>query len=312
VAIRDRLIAKKLFRGKNSSNLATADMHADPGRSVTMTVAFVFSGGASLGASQAGMLQALYEAGIRPDLLVGTSAGAINAAFVASRPATVQTALDLQRIWRGLKRSQIFPANPLTAGLGMLGLRDHSVSPSSLRRLLSHHVDIDRLEDAPVELHVLAADLQSGDEVLLSDGPTIDAVLASAAIPGVFPGVPWASRLLVDGGIVNNTPISHAVELGADQIYVLMAVGTRPLGRVPRGALASAVAAVSHAITRRFAQDVARYADSVDLKILSATRVEGIMPTDFGRADQLIADGLSVARARLTRRDRVVQLRSAA
>ena len=194
----------------------------------------------------------------------------------------------------------------------MLGLRDHSVSPGSLRRMLTRHVQIDRLEEAPIDLHVLAADLLSGEEVLLSEGPTVDAVLASAAIPGVFPGVQWASRLLVDGGIVNNTPISHAVELGAEQIYVLMAVGAGPLGRAPRGAVASAVAAVSHAITRRFAEDVARYAHSVDLRILSAPRLESIMPTDFGRADQLIAQGLRVARAGLAGRDRVVQLRPAA
>ncbi len=277
-----------------------------------MRVAFVFSGGASLGASHAGMLQALYEQGVRPDLLVGTSVGAINAAFVASRPPTVQTALDLQQIWRRLNRSQVFPANPLRAGLGMLGVRDHSVSPGSLRRLLSRHVEIDRLEQSPVELHVLAADLMSGEEVLLSGGPTVDAVLASAAIPGVFPGVPWASRLLVDGGIVNNTPISHAVELGAEQIYVLMAVGAGPLGRAPRGVIASGVAAVSHAITRRFAEDVARYGDSVDLRILSPARLEGVMPTDFGHADELIANGLSVARTSLTQRDQVVHLRSAA
>jgi NTE family protein len=148
--------------------------------------------------------------------------------------------------------------------------------------------------------------------VLLSTGPTIDAVLASAAIPGVFPAVPWASRILVDGGVVNNAPISHAVELGAEQIYVLMAVGTAPLTRAPHGALASAVAAVSHAITRRFAEDVARYADSVDLTILPAPRVEGIMPTDFGRADELIADGLRVARAGLAQRGQVTPLRAAA
>ena len=91
-----------------------------------------------------------------------------------------------------------------------------------------------------------------------------------------------------------------------------MAVGTGPLERPPRGVVASAVAAVSRAISRRFAEDVARYADSVDLRILSAPRVEGIMPTDFGRADELIADGLSVTRASLARRDRVVHLRPAA
>src|SRR6185437_7517516 len=133
--------------------------NTQPRRSVTMRVAFVFSGGANLGASQAGLLQALYEEGIRPDLLVGTSAGAINAAFVASRPQTVETSRDLQRIWRRLKRCQVCPANPLTAGLGVLGLKDHSVSPGPLRRLLSRHLDVDRLQDAPVDLHVLAADL---------------------------------------------------------------------------------------------------------------------------------------------------------
>lgn len=271
-----------------------------------MRVAFVFSGGASLGAAQAGMLQALYEEGICPDLLVGTSAGAINAAFVASRPTTVQTARDLQQLWRGVRRCQIFPTNPLSAGLGMFGLRDHSVSSGSLRRLLARHIEMERLEDASVGLHVLAADLMNGEEALLSNGPAIDAVLASAAIPGVFPGVRCGSRVLVDGGIVNNVPISHAVELGADQVYVLMAVGTGALRRTPRTAVGSAIAAVSHAITRRFAEDVARYADVVDLKILQAPRVEDIMPTDFRHADELIAHGLRAARTSLARRGKVI------
>jgi NTE family protein len=186
------------------------------------------------------------------------------------------------------------------------------VSSGSLRRLLARHIEIDRLEEASVELHVLATDLMTGEEALLSNGPAIDAVLASAAIPGVFPGVRCGSRLLVDGGIVNNTPISHAVELGADQVYVLMAVGTGALKRAPGGAIGSAIAAVSHAITRRFADDVARYAGLVDLKILQAPRVEDIMPTDFGHADELIADGLRVARTSLARRGKVISLRAAA
>jgi len=145
-----------------------------------MRMAFVLSGGASLGASQAGMLEALYEQGIRPDLLVGTSAGAINAAFVASRRPTVRTARTLQQIWRGLNRSHVFPANPLTAGLGMLGLREHTVSLGSLRRTVSRHVEIERLESAPIELHLAAAGVLSGEEVLLSAGPAVDAILASA------------------------------------------------------------------------------------------------------------------------------------
>ena len=149
-----------------------------------MRVAFVLSGGASLGAAQAGMLQALYERGIRPDLLVGTSAGAINAAFVASRPPRVEAACELQQIWRGLRRSHVFPASPLTAGLGFLGLRAHSVSASSLRRMVRRHLEIERLEDAPVELHVVAADVLSGKEVLLSAGSRGRGDLGQRRYPG--------------------------------------------------------------------------------------------------------------------------------
>ncbi|MBV8999148.1 MAG: patatin-like phospholipase family protein [Solirubrobacterales bacterium] len=258
------------------------------------------------------MLEALYEAGIRPDLLVATSAGAVNAAFVASRSPTVQTVRDLQQIWRGLRRSHVFPANPLAAGLGVLGLHDHSVSPGPLRSLVLRHLEIDRLQDAPVELHVVAADVLSGKEVLLSEGPAADAILASAAIPGVFPPVSWESLQLVDGGIVNNTPISHAVELGADRVYVLQAICTRPLGRAPRGVWASGVAGMSRAITRRFDEDLVRYSDAVELTVLPAPRPEGSSPTDFRHADELIADGLSLARAALAQAGRVMPLRLAA
>ncbi|HEY6760263.1 MAG TPA: patatin-like phospholipase family protein, partial [Baekduia sp.] len=162
-----------------------------------MTTAFVLSGGASLGATQAGMLQALYERSIRPDLLVGTSAGALNAAFAAARPPTVDTAVALQRLWRGLTRSQVLPASPLTAALGALGVRDHSFSLSGLRRVIERHCDCGRLEDAAIALHVVAADVLTGEEVVLSDGPVVDALLASAAIPGVFPPVARDGRLLM-------------------------------------------------------------------------------------------------------------------
>src|SRR3954451_21704110 len=112
-----------------------------------MTTAFVLSGGANLGATQAGMLQALYERDIRPDLFVGTSAGALNAAFAAGRPSTVDTSIELQRIRLGLTRSQISPTSPLTAALGTLGVRDHSFPSSGLRPVIERHCDYARLED---------------------------------------------------------------------------------------------------------------------------------------------------------------------
>jgi NTE family protein len=265
-----------------------------------MPTAFVLSGGASLGASQVGMLEALYERDIHPELLVGTSVGAINAAFIASRPPTVQTARELQEVWRGLSRGQIFPANPLTAGLGLLGVRDHSVPVGSLRKLLSTHVEIERLEDAPVALHVVAADALSGEEVLLSNGAAIDAILASAAIPGVYPPVPWEAHMLMDGGIINNTPISHAVALGAERVVVLPAIGSPRLTRVPRGAIAAGVIALSRAITQRFANDLVQYASAAELIVLPSPD-GGVLPADFGHAEELIAEGLERARALLSR-----------
>jgi len=276
-----------------------------------MPTAFVLSGGASLGASQVGMLEALYERDIHPDLLVGTSVGAINAAFIASRPPNVQTVRKLKDLWRGLSRGQIFPANPLVAGLGLFGMRDHSVPVGSLRRLLSTYVEMDRLEDARVGLHVVAADALSGEEVLLSNGPAMDAILASAAIPGVYPAVPWEAHMLMDGGILNNTPISHAVGLGAERIIVLPAIGCQRLTRVPRGAIAAGIIGLSRALNQRFANDLVQYAGAAEFIVLPAPD-GGIMPADFGHAEELVAEGLERARAVLTRRLQRPALRLAA
>ena len=181
-------------------------------------VAFVLSGGGSLGAVQVGMLRALYERGIVPDLLVATSAGAINAAFIASRPPNVATADELAEIWSAIRRSDVFPAHPLAGFLGFLGHRNSLVPNSGLRSLLERHVKIRRLEEAAVPLHVIAAEILSGRERRLSSGDAIAAVLASAAIPAVLPPVRWGDEELIDGGISNNTPISHALELGAEEI----------------------------------------------------------------------------------------------
>src|SRR3954451_24016338 len=168
-------------------------------RNDTRKVAFVLSGGAGLGAIQVGMLHALYERGIAPDVIVGTSAGAMNGGFIASRPQTVETAGALAAVWRDLRRGQVFPLNPLTGLLGFLGARDHLVPASGLRRLIARNVQGELLEDMEIPLHVVAVDVISGEEVRLSHGRAVDAVLASAAIPGVVAPVRWEDRTLMDG-----------------------------------------------------------------------------------------------------------------
>lgn len=269
-----------------------------------MTTAFVLSGGASLGAMQVGMLRALYERGIAPDLLVGTSAGALNAAFVASRPQTVTTANQLARVWMAMRREEIFPVALRTLLSGMSSRHDHLVPDRGLRRVLGRHVEIESLEHAAIPLHLVTFDVMGGREVLLSEGPALEALLAAAAIPGVLPPVPWGERRLVDGGVVNNTPISHAVELGADTIYVLpTSAGPRCLERPHRGALDAAVHGLSLLLDGRLAADLARYASRAELIVMPAVNAPRVQPADFSQARRLIDDAFSAARTALDASD---------
>src|SRR4051794_29330367 len=248
-------------------------------------VAFVLSGGASLGAIQAGMLRALYERGIAPDLIVGTSAGALNGAFIAERPQTVETARELGEVWRGLKRGHVFPAHPITGALGFLGARNHLVPDSGLRRLIGRHTVAERLEHTIVPLHAIATDVLSGEDVRLSEGPLVDAVMASAAIPGVLPSVDWHGRALIDGGVANNAPISHALELGASEIYVLPTGTPCELNEAPRGALAMLVYATGLLVGRRLSHDIATLDGTVRVTVLPPPCPLSVQPTDFSHAD---------------------------
>jgi NTE family protein len=270
-------------------------------RSRAPRTAFVLAGGASLGAMQVGMLRALYEQGITPDLLVGTSAGALNAAFVASRPQTVATAEELAHVWRGLHRDDVFPIRPRAVIGGLTNQRDHLVPDGGVRRLASRHLQIELLEHASIPLHVVAFDLLSGEEVLLSDGSAMDAVLAAAAIPGVLPPVRHGDRLLVDGGVVNNTPISHAVELGAERVYVLATEDrlARGLPVAPRGALDAAVHAFSLLVGARLEADLARYAAVAELIVLPGANPQRVQPTDFEHSSHLIGAAHAAARSAL-------------
>jgi NTE family protein len=263
----------------------------------TSPVAFVLSGGAGLGAIQVGMLHALYEGGITPDLIVATSAGAINGAFIAGRPQSVETAEALAAIWREVRRGQVFPLNPLTGLLGFLGARPHLVPDSGLRRLVEDHVETERLEQLPVPLHVVAVDVITGEEALLSAGPLVEAVMASSAIPAVMPPVPWESRKLMDGGVANNTPISHAIALGAREIYVLPTGHACALERAPGTALGMALHALSLLTHSRLITDIELHRHDAKLVVLPPPCPLAIAPIDFGHAPELVERSLHDARA---------------
>jgi NTE family protein len=271
-----------------------------------MSVAFVLSGGASLGAIQVGMLRALVDHDVRPDLIVGTSVGAINGAFIAGRDYTPEAVDELAELWLGIRRGQVFPVEPLTGLLGFLGARKNLVPGGALRRLIGRHTDCELLEELPTPLHVIACDVLNGQEVRLSEGPLVDAVMASAAIPGVLPPVDWDRRLLIDGGVMNNTPITHALELGADQVYVLPTGGPCALTDAPRGALGMIVQATSLMVAQRFADEAIAYAGRADLTILPPPCPIDVQPMDFGHAEELMTRAEADARAFLDERSRRV------
>jgi NTE family protein len=265
--------------------------------------AFVLSGGASLGAIQVGMLEALFERGIAPDLIVGASVGAINGAYIAGRQPTPETAHGLGEIWRGLSRGAIFPLNPLTGLIGFLGRGSHLIPSGNLRRLIVRHAAIERLEESPVPLHLIVTDVLSGEELRVSRGPVVDAVLASAAIPSVFPPVEFEDRLLMDGGVSDNTPISHAVALGADEIYVLPTGVTCDLTTPPRGALDMLLHALTVLTQQRLHLEVELYRDRARLVVLPPPCPQPVQPIDFSHGAELIAQALHDGRTFLDNLD---------
>jgi NTE family protein len=231
-----------------------------------MPTAFVLAGGGSLGAVEAGMLRALIEHGEKADFVVGASAGAFNGAYFAAEPTQAGVA-KLEAIWRGLKREHIFPFSFRNL-FGFLWRRDYLVESHGLRRLLEGNLPYKRLEQAAIPIHVVATDLITGNEVLLSSGSAVDAALASAAIPGVFPSVLINGRELVDGGVTNNTPISTALKLGADRIVVLPTGFACGLTRAPASAIAKALHALNLLVARQLVNDIERFAQHVRLHVV--------------------------------------------
>lgn len=198
-------------------------------------VAFVFSGGGPLGALQVGAVQALFDHGVTPDLTVGTSVGALNATFTAFNPTTAG-AESLGRIWTGLADADLFPGGRFKATWARFLVRGNRVFENSgMRKLVETRLGDAHFEDAQIPLAVIATDLETGDEKIFSSGPVKEPLLASSAMPGVFPPVEIEGRMYIDGGVANNVPIGPAVTLGAKTLYVMDSTShsnqKRPLNR---------------------------------------------------------------------------------
>jgi len=220
-----------------------------------------------MGAYEVGMLGALAEHGIEPDLIVGTSVGALNGAAFAAAP-TPETVAELRDLWMTLDEKAIFGSSFVAGAANFVRSRTHMHSNAKLRALIGRLLPAATFAELKVPFQCVAACIERSSEHWFSDGPLADAILASAAVPGVLPPVQIGGEHFVDGGIVNSIPVSRAVELGATEIYVLHAGRVdRPLVP-PRTPVQVALVAFEIARRHRFARDLATLPDGVTAHVL--------------------------------------------
>jgi NTE family protein len=233
------------------------------------------------------MLLELASREVFPDLVFGTSVGAINAAWVAGHPGALG-AKELADVWLRMRRETVFPARPLAGLRGFMGRANHLVAADGMRSVIRDYLNYSRLEDATLPIKVVATEITSGLEVVLDRGDAQDAVAASASLPGIFPPVMVDGRPLVDGAVANNTPISLAVKAGATEIYVLPTGYACALKEPPRGALAVVLQSITLLIQKRLLADVAAYQERLALHVLPPLCPQTVSPVDFSHTADII------------------------
>lgn len=251
------------------------------------TTALVFAGGGSLGAVQVGMLQALVDARVAIDLVVGASVGAINGAYFASKP-NAEGVAELAELWCGLGKQNIFPFSLLGATRALLLRRGYLLSNEGLRRMILAALPVKRLEDCQLPLHVVTTDLLSGAEVLQSQGDILDALLASAAIPLVYPPIEIEGHLLMDGGVASNTPIASAVALGAKRILVLPTGFGCTCKAPPKGFVALALHTLNLMSMRQLVRDIELHAAHARIHVSAPLCPLDVSVFDFTQTRSLI------------------------
>jgi NTE family protein len=250
-------------------------------------IGFVLSGGANLGSLHVGMLQALLEDGIKPDVIVGTSIGAVNAAALAGDPS-LECVDRLRRMWCEVRAREIFPLNPL-ANARALFREGALFSSHCWREFLEGRATYRNIEEAAVPLRITATDFEEGRSVVFDSGPVLDAVMASTALPGIFPPQQLGGRWYLDGAISDQLPLKVALEAGAHTIYV-MAINVPsppPDRRSPLAVLRHAVTILLFPRIRLDALDLPGHHESVRIVQVPSVRTQ-VSLWDMSRHDELI------------------------
>lgn len=256
---------------------------------ITPLTAIVLSGGGAKGACQVGMLAALIEAQVHIDHVVGVSVGALNGALFALDPS-IDSIVRLDKLWRTLGGEDLFPQ-----GLGVkwryLKRRSAVFAAEPLKALIEENLAISDISNTQIPLHVLATNYRDGTERWFTEGDPREVLYASAALPGTLPPLIRNGETLIDGGIVNDVPISKALELGAKRIFVLLCGTTsaalppakRPLEAIMRSFTLTKLAKLKN--------DLASVPDDVDLILLDCPAASGIETLDFTKKEELIKQG---------------------
>lgn len=264
--------------------------------------AFVLSGAGNYGAAQAGAILALTEAGIAPHLVVGTSAGAINALYLSAFPS-VEGARRLSAIWRGIRGEDVFPGNAASLLWRLSRHREGLYDPRGLERIVRKDLPYQRLEEARIPVVVVATELDTGRERWFDRGDAVRAVLASAAIPGVFPPVEIDGVRYIDGAVADRLPVAAALARGADRIYAIDVGFLCQCRRAYRSAMEIVMQAMA-IMERRSAQlrlELEAGDRRADVVYVAVPCRVSLQLTDFSKTDQLIRDGYRAGRRTLER-----------
>ena len=252
--------------------------------------AFVLAGGGSRGAVQVGMLSELVARGIRADRVFGASVGAINGAAYAGSP-NPEGIERMVHIWRDLKGTDIFPRGVLDGPWAFLQKRASVHSNTGLRSIIEAGIDFENLQDSTVPFEVVTTSLTDGRERWLAHGNAVEAILASSAIPSIFPPVVIDGDVLVDGGVVNNVPISRAISAGCTRIYVLLCGPLFYHPRPPKRPAEAALTAFFVAIHARFVRELAMLPPGVEVVVFSGGGEPSAQYRDFSATAELMEEG---------------------
>jgi NTE family protein len=283
--LRARFGGRQRRRGRHGADGRSGGHGGTPQRT-----AFVLAGGGSRGAVQVGMLDELVRRGIRADRVFGASVGAINGAAYAGNP-TPEGIEHMGEVWRAVRGGDIFPRGALDGPWAYFQKRASVHANSGLRKIIEAGVNYENLEDASVPIEVVTTSLTDGRERWITRGPAAEAILASSAIPSIFPPVTIDGDVLIDGGVVNNVPISRALTAGCDRIYVLLCGPLHYHPKPPRRPAEAVLTAFFVAIHARFVRELASLPHGVEVIVFSGGGDPSGQYRDFSATSALIEEG---------------------